>query len=79
MTQIAETQNYAYMAAKQAIIEYSTENLEPPILTIEDAIQHNSFYIPPPYLAPKPVGDFDKGMSEADYKILSADVHNSFV
>ncbi|XP_051179380.1 indole-3-acetaldehyde oxidase isoform X2 [Lolium perenne] len=71
---IAETQNYAYMAAKQAIIEYSTENLEPPILTIEDAIQHNSFYIPPPYLAPKPVGDFDKGMSEADYKILSADV-----
>ncbi|VAI22974.1 unnamed protein product [Triticum turgidum subsp. durum] len=36
---IAETQKYAYMAAKQAVIEYSTEKLEPPILTIEDAIQ----------------------------------------
>jgi indole-3-acetaldehyde oxidase len=78
MTQIAETQNYAYMAAKQADIEYSTEGLEPPILTIEDAIQHNSFYHPPPYLVPKPIGDFDKGMSEADYKILSAEVNNSF-
>ncbi|KAM0886477.1 hypothetical protein ACQ4PT_029662 [Festuca glaucescens] len=75
---IAETQKYAYMAAKQADVEYSTEDLEPPILTIEDTIQHNSFYHPPPYLVPKPIDDFDKGMSEADYKILSAEVHNSF-
>jgi indole-3-acetaldehyde oxidase len=76
--QIAETQKYAYMAAKQAVIEYSTENLEPPILTIEDAIQHNSYFHPPPFLAPpRPVGDFDKGMSEADHKILSGEVHIS--
>uniref|UniRef100_A0ACD5UT81 Uncharacterized protein n=3 Tax=Avena sativa TaxID=4498 RepID=A0ACD5UT81_AVESA len=71
---IAETQKYAHMAAKQAIIEYSTENLEPPILTIEDAIQHNSYFHPPPPLAPKPVGDFSEGMHEADHKILSAEV-----
>ncbi|XP_037471330.1 indole-3-acetaldehyde oxidase-like [Triticum dicoccoides] len=71
---IAETQKYAYMAAKQAVIEYSTENLEPPILTIEDAIKHNSYFHTPPYLAPQPVGDFDKGMSEADHKILSGEV-----
>jgi len=48
ITQIAETQKYAYMAAKQAVIEYSTENLEPPILTIEDAIQRNSYFQTPP-------------------------------
>ncbi|XP_062214372.1 indole-3-acetaldehyde oxidase [Phragmites australis] len=71
---IAETQKYAYMAAKQAVIEYSTESLQPPILTIEDAIQHNSYFQTPPFLAPKPVGDYNKGMSEADHKILSAEV-----
>ncbi|PUZ36662.1 hypothetical protein GQ55_9G056100 [Panicum hallii var. hallii] len=71
---IAETQRYAYMAAKQAIIEYSTENLQPPILTIEDAIQRNSYFQVPPFLASKPVGDYNQGMSEADHKILSAEV-----
>ncbi|KAG0547256.1 hypothetical protein BDA96_01G064100 [Sorghum bicolor] len=71
---IAETQKYAYMAAKQAIIEYSTENLQPPILTIEDAIQRNSYFQTPPFLAPTPVGDYNQGMSEADHKILSAEV-----
>ncbi|CAN6303248.1 unnamed protein product [Urochloa humidicola] len=71
---IAETQKYAYMAAKQAVIEYSTENLQPPILTIEDAIQRNSYFQVPPFLAPKPVGDYNQGMSEADHKIISAEV-----
>jgi indole-3-acetaldehyde oxidase len=63
------------MAAKQAVIEYSTENLQPPILTIEDAIERSSFFQTLPFVAPKPVGDYDKGMSEADHKILSAEVH----
>ncbi|VAI37747.1 unnamed protein product [Triticum turgidum subsp. durum] len=71
---IAETQKYAYMAAKQAVIEYSTENLEPPILTIEDAIRQNSYFQIPPYFAPRPVGDFEQGMSQADHKILSGEV-----
>ncbi|CAN6281052.1 unnamed protein product [Urochloa humidicola] len=71
---IAETQKYAYMAAKQAVIEYSTENLQPPILTIEDAIQRNSYFQVPPFLAPKPVGDYNQGMSEAEHKIISAEV-----
>ena len=74
ITQIAETQSYAYMAAKQAVVEYSTENLQPPILTIEDAIQHSSYFSTPPFLTPKPVGDYNQGMSEADHKILSAEV-----
>ncbi|KAF8659336.1 hypothetical protein HU200_058539 [Digitaria exilis] len=71
---IAETQRYAYMAAKQAVVEYNTENLLPPILTIEDAIQHNSYFQTPPVFVHKPVGDYNQGMSEADHKILSAEV-----
>ncbi|KQK12821.1 hypothetical protein BRADI_1g06177v3 [Brachypodium distachyon] len=71
---IAETQKYAYMAAKQVVIEYNTENLEPPILTIEDAIQHNRYFHTPPFFIPNQVGDFDQGMSEADHKILSGEV-----
>ncbi|TVU44682.1 hypothetical protein EJB05_04131, partial [Eragrostis curvula] len=71
---IAETQRYANLAAKQVFIEYNTENLQPPILTIEDAIQQNSYFHIPPFLAPKPAGDFNQGMSEADHKILSAEV-----
>ncbi|KAJ1293276.1 hypothetical protein BS78_01G055200 [Paspalum vaginatum] len=71
---IAETQRYAYMAAKQAVVEYSTEDLQPPILTIEDAIQHSSYFQIAPFLTPKPVGDYNQGMSEADHKILSAEV-----
>uniref|UniRef100_A0A0D9W002 aldehyde oxidase n=1 Tax=Leersia perrieri TaxID=77586 RepID=A0A0D9W002_9ORYZ len=71
---IAETQKYAYMAAKQAVIEYSTENLPPPILTVEDAVQHNSYFQVPPFLAPKPIGDFNQAMSEADHKIIDGEV-----
>ncbi|WVZ60834.1 hypothetical protein U9M48_010804 [Paspalum notatum var. saurae] len=71
---IAETQRYAYMAAKQVVVEYSTENIQPPILTIQDAIQRKSYIPIPPFLAAKPVGDYNQGMSQADQKILSAEV-----
>ena len=64
------------MAAKQAVIEYSTENFQPPILTIEDAIQRNSYFQTPPFLAPKPVGDYNQGVFEADHT-LSAEVHST--
>ncbi|KAJ0982588.1 hypothetical protein J5N97_010843 [Dioscorea zingiberensis] len=71
---IAEKQRFANMAAKQAIVNYSTENLEPPILSIEDAVRRSSFFEIPPYYYPSQVGDFPKGMEEADHKILSAEV-----
>lgn len=63
------------MAAQQAVVEYATDDLEPPILSIEDAIEHNSFFEIPAYLYPKQVGDFSKGMAEADHRIQSAEVH----
>ena len=62
------------MAASQAIVDYDTENLEPPILTVEEAAERSSFFEVPPMLQPKQVGDFSKGMEEADHKILSAKV-----
>ncbi|KAJ8630893.1 hypothetical protein MRB53_024216 [Persea americana] len=71
---IADTQRYANMAASQAIVDYDTENLEPPILTVEEAAERSSFFEVPPVLQPKQVGDFSKGMEEADHKILSAKI-----
>lgn len=62
------------MAAKQAIVHYSTEGLEPPILSVEDAVRRSSFFDIPPSLYPAKVGDLARGMDEADHKILSAEV-----
>lgn len=62
------------MAANSAIVDYSIEDLEPPILSVEDAVERSSFSEVPPFLCPNQVGDVSKGMSEADHKILSAEV-----
>lgn len=62
------------MAARTAVVEYDTENIDSPILTVEEAVEKSSFFQIPPSLYPKQVGDFSKGMAEADHKILSAEV-----
>ncbi|CAJ1971163.1 unnamed protein product [Sphenostylis stenocarpa] len=69
---VADTQKVADMAANSAVVDYDTENLEPPILSVEDAVERSSFFEVPPFLYPKHVGDISKGMSEADHKIVSA-------
>ncbi len=74
LTQIAETQRYADMAAKQAVVEYTTDGLKAPILTVEQAVQSNSYFQVPPERATKQVGDFSNGMAEADHKIMSEEV-----
>ncbi|KAG6482122.1 hypothetical protein ZIOFF_058753 [Zingiber officinale] len=71
---VAETQRYANMAAKQANVQYSTENLEPPILSVEEAVRRSSFFDIPPFLYPQNVGNLSGGMAEAEHKILSAEV-----
>ncbi|XP_073004974.1 indole-3-acetaldehyde oxidase-like isoform X2 [Typha latifolia] len=71
---IAGTQRYANMAAKQAIVDYDTDNLEPPILSVEDAVRRCSYFDVPSFVCPKQIGDFSKGMAEADQTILSAEV-----
>lgn len=62
------------MAANQAIVDYEMEGLEPPILSVEDAVKRSSFFEVPSFVCPKPIGDFSKGMAGADSKIFSAEV-----
>lgn len=50
------------------------ENLEPPILSVEEAVKQSSLFEIFPHWYPKQVGDITKGMDEADQKILSAEV-----
>uniref|UniRef100_A0A803MDN0 FAD-binding PCMH-type domain-containing protein n=1 Tax=Chenopodium quinoa TaxID=63459 RepID=A0A803MDN0_CHEQI len=71
---VADTQRHADIAATKAVVDYDLENLEPPILTVEEAVERSSFFDIPPFMCPKSVGDFAKGMAEADQKILSAEV-----
>ncbi|KAI3964319.1 hypothetical protein MKW92_015183 [Papaver armeniacum] len=71
---VADTQKHADVAADGAVVEYDAENLEPPILSAEDAVARSSFFEVPPSFAPKQVGDFSKGMSDADHRIISAEI-----
>ncbi|KAL3620262.1 aryl-alcohol oxidase 3 [Castilleja foliolosa] len=68
---VADTQRYANIAARTAVVDYDTDGLDPPILTVEEAVD---FFDVPSYLRPEKVGDFSKGMSEADHKILSEEM-----
>ncbi|TVU39657.1 hypothetical protein EJB05_13088 [Eragrostis curvula] len=70
---IAETQRYADMAAKQAVVEYDLDDWGPPIITVEQAVENHSYFKVPQDLYPKEVGDVTKGMAEADHTIPSAE------
>ncbi|KAF2568026.1 hypothetical protein F2Q68_00027534 [Brassica cretica] len=70
---VADTQKHADRAAKLAVVEYDTNNLEEPILTVEDAVKRSSFFDVHPMFYPEPVGDVLEGMKEADRKILLAE------
>ncbi|XWS73780.1 hypothetical protein CRYUN_Cryun02cG0158600 [Craigia yunnanensis] len=71
---VADTQRHADLAANLAVIDYEKENLEPPILSVEEAVERGSFFQVPPFLYPEQVGDFSKGIAEADHQILSAEI-----
>ncbi|CAN6465039.1 unnamed protein product [Victoria cruziana] len=72
---IAETQKSARIAAENVSVYYDTENVESPILTVEEAVLRSSFFEAPPFLVPQQIGSFSKGMSEADRTIHSAEVN----
>ncbi|KAL4298048.1 hypothetical protein GQ457_12G026930 [Hibiscus cannabinus] len=71
---VADTQKNADIAANLAVVEYDKENLEPPILSVEEAVERCSFYNVPPPLYPKQVGDLSEGMAEANHRILDAQI-----
>lgn len=56
------------------MVDYDIEDLEPPILTVEQAVEKSSFFEVPPIVCPSQVGDFSKGMAESDHQIHSAEV-----
>ncbi|KAH9659307.1 Indole-3-acetaldehyde oxidase [Citrus sinensis] len=69
---VADTQKIANRAADLAVVDYDVGNLEPPVLSVEEAVGKSSFFEVPSFLYPKSVVDISKGMNEADHKILSA-------
>ncbi|KAG6417728.1 hypothetical protein SASPL_119920 [Salvia splendens] len=75
---VARSQKEANVAARMAQVDYETQGLEPPILTVEEAVENSSFFdtFSPyePRLKPEMIGDFTKGMAEADHKILSQEI-----
>lgn len=71
---VADTQRHADAAVNLAVVEYETEDLEPPILSVEDAVKKSSLFDIIPFLYPQQVGDTSKGMAEADHQILSSEI-----
>ncbi|VVB01611.1 unnamed protein product [Arabis nemorensis] len=70
---VADTQKHADRAAKLAVVEYDIQNLEEPILNVDDAVKRSSFFEVHPMFYPELVGDVLKGMEEAERKILSVE------
>ncbi|KAM6576710.1 hypothetical protein CsatB_028547 [Cannabis sativa] len=71
---VADTQKHADVAAELAVVNYGVEDLEPPILSVKEAVRRSSFFEVPPVIYPKQVGDASKRMAEADHKIISAKI-----
>ncbi|CAI9105911.1 OLC1v1004938C1 [Oldenlandia corymbosa var. corymbosa] len=71
---VAESQKLANYAANCALVNYETKDLDPPILTVEEAVKKSSLFKIPPFLCPQQVGDISKGMAEADLNILSTEL-----
>ncbi|KAJ4833862.1 aryl-alcohol oxidase 2 [Turnera subulata] len=71
---VADTQKHADFASNLAVVEYDFNNLEPPVLTVEEADRRSSFFEVSSIFYPNQVGDISKGMAEADHKILSAEI-----
>ncbi|CAN6465035.1 unnamed protein product [Victoria cruziana] len=71
---VADRRKDACIYAENARVCYDVENLEPPILSVEEAVSRSSFFESPALFSPEHIGDFLKGMSEADHKIHSAEV-----
>ena len=53
-------------------VEYEVQEL--PILGIEDAVERDSFFVIQGFPSKKSVGDTEKGLLEADHRILNAEV-----
>ncbi|CAK9314080.1 unnamed protein product [Citrullus colocynthis] len=71
---VADTQKHADVAAHFTVVDYDTDNLEAPILSVEDAVKRSCFFEVPSFFLPEQVGDISKGMAEADHCINAAQI-----
>ncbi|CAK9314082.1 unnamed protein product [Citrullus colocynthis] len=71
---VANTQKQADKAADFAVVDYDTDNLEAPILSVENALERSSFFEVPSFLYPEQIGDLSKGMAKADQHIKAAQI-----
>ncbi|WCJ33975.1 aldehyde oxidase 2 [Euphorbia peplus] len=80
-TRTCDTQKHADVASDISVVDYDFEDLEPPILTVEEAVERSSFFEVPHLLYPKEVGNISEGMDEADdnaqWFIVQLNVRNS--
>lgn len=75
--QVADTAEHAWKAAAKVIVGYDTTTVGPPVLSVEDAINQNSYH-QLHWLASNsmyPVGDIVNGFAGADLIIEGAEVH----
>jgi xanthine dehydrogenase molybdopterin-binding subunit B len=75
--QVADTAEHARKAAAKVVVGYDTTMVGPPVLSIEDAINQNSYH-QLHWLALNsmyPVGDILNGFAGADLIIEGAEVH----
>ncbi|KAB2615213.1 abscisic-aldehyde oxidase [Pyrus ussuriensis x Pyrus communis] len=71
---VADTQKHADLATNFVVVDYDMEDIDPPILSVEEAVKRSNFFEVPPFLYPKQVGDISNGMAAADHKIISAEI-----
>eukprot|EP00250_Pteridium_aquilinum_P022285 c25340_g1_i2 orf=145-4443(+) len=69
---VADSPEHAKAAADKVRVDYEVESS--PVLCIEDAVAKNSYFSIPPFAKKSSTGNVEQGFSEADHRILDAEV-----
>ncbi|MCO5559168.1 hypothetical protein L7F22_012762 [Adiantum nelumboides] len=72
---VADSPEHAKAAADRVEVQYDQECL--PVLSIEDAVARKSIFSLSPFMAVGSKGDVEQGFTQADHKILDAEVKTS--
>ncbi|MCO5583003.1 hypothetical protein L7F22_036909 [Adiantum nelumboides] len=72
---VADSPEHAKAAADRVEVQYDQECL--PVLSIEDAVARKSLFSLSPFMAVGTAGNVEQGFTQADHKILDAEVKTS--
>lgn len=67
--QVADTYDNARLAAGKVKVDYDMHNLEAPVMTCEDAIAKNSMHPQIPPFKPRPIGNVEESLREAQFHL----------